>query len=126
MKNAVAVLLIVAAALTFLPAQASARRNDLVEVLESSFYGGLTGTLIGGAFLAFRDKPSDHLSDLRIGAGVGVILGTIYGIAKTTSRSFAEIDNGQFTFHVPTLQFDLDPYDHSVRGSIDLLRIPIK
>jgi len=126
MRNAVAVLLLVAVAISLCPAPAEARQNEVVYVLQSSFYGGLTGTLIGGAILAFRDKPSDHLSDLRIGAGVGVILGAIYGIAKTTSRSFAEIENGKVTFQIPTLQWDIDQYDRSVRGSVDLLRIPFQ
>lgn len=124
MKHAVVVVLLVAMILTFLPKQALAQENDIIEVLESSFYGGLTGTLIGAAFLAFRDKPSDHLKDLRVGAGVGVILGTVYGITKTTSKALAEVDNGKLTFHFPALQFKVDTYDDSLRGSVDLFRLP--
>ncbi|MBN4054112.1 hypothetical protein JYT87_00215 [Nitrospira defluvii] len=124
MKHTVVIALLAATILTFLPNQVKSQENDIIEVLESSFYGGLTGTLIGAAFLAFRDKPSDHLKDLRVGAGMGVILGTIYGITKTTSRALAEVDNGKLTFHVPTLQLSIDPNNHALRASANLLRLP--
>ncbi|MFQ5597551.1 MAG: hypothetical protein ACE5GK_05815 [Nitrospiria bacterium] len=123
MKNVVVAAILVSILSTLLPSQASAQNNGVMEVLESSFYGGLTGTLVGAAFLAFRDKPGDHLKDLRVGAGVGVILGTVYGIAKTASRSFAEINDGMLSFHVPRLKLDIDASEHSVRGSVDLLNI---
>lgn len=124
MKHAVVIVLLVTVILTFLPNQAKAQENDIIEVLESSFYGGLTGTLIGAAFLLFRDHPSDHLDDLKVGAGVGIIIGAIYGITKTTSRALAELNKGKLTFHVPTLQLSIDPNNHSLRGSANLLRLP--
>ncbi len=123
MKKSAIVLLLVTMVLSLVPAQVKAQQNSMKEVLEASFYGGLTGTLIGGAFLAFRDKPSDHLKDLRVGAASGVILGAIYGVAKTT-KAFAEVNDGKFTFHIPTIQFDVDRSDKTIRGSLELLQIP--
>jgi len=125
MKKIVASLLLISVITIFLPAkvQAVESDNDMLTVLKSSFYGGLTGALIGTAFLAFRDKPSDHLKDIRVGAGVGVILGTAYGLAKTTG-AFVEIQDGHVTVQAPTLQFDIDPDTKGLRGSVELLKIP--
>lgn len=124
MKNLVVILLLTVMASVVIPTQVQARNSGGTrEVLENSFYGGLTGALIGAAFLAFRDKPSDHYEDFRIGAAVGVIVGTLYGLARTT-QAFAEYNNGSVAFHIPTLQFDVDSENKAVTGSVDLLRIP--
>ncbi|MFQ5543645.1 MAG: hypothetical protein ACE5FY_04760 [Nitrospiria bacterium] len=124
MKKYVVVLLLTLMASVIIPAQAKARNTGGTrEVLENSFYGGLTGALIGAAFLAFREKPSDHYEDIRIGAAAGVIIGTLYGLARTT-QAFAEYQNGSVAFHIPTLQFDVDSKNNAVTGSADLLRIP--
>lgn len=123
MKRIVVVVLLISMMFMMVPGMAKAYENDVQEVLKSSFYGGLTGALIGAAFLAFRDKPGDHLKDISVGAGVGVILGTLYGIGKTT-QAFAEVKEGTVTFHFPSLQFDVDAKNHSVRGSVDLFHVP--
>lgn len=123
MKKLMMMVLFVTMVLTLVPTQVKAQQNAMKEVLETSFYGGLTGTLIGAAFLAFRDKPGDHLDDLRIGAAAGVIFGALYGLAKTT-KAFAQVENGQFAFQIPTIQFDVDRRDKSIRGSLELLQIP--
>jgi hypothetical protein len=96
----------------------------MLTVLKSSFYGGLTGALIGTAFLAFRDKPSDHLKDIRVGAGVGVIIGTAYGLLKTTGTAFVEVQDGQITVQAPSFQLGIDPETKDLTGSVDLLKIP--
>ena len=125
MKKTVAAVLLIALFALFVPSEARADEmdNDMLTVLKSSFYGGVTGALIGTAFMALRDKPSDHTEDIRIGAGIGVIVGAVYGIAKTT-RAFAEIQDGQVIIQAPTLQFDIDPETHDLKGSVDLLKIP--
>ena len=123
MKQTVVVVLLISMILMMAPGKAKAYENDVQEVLKSSFYGGLTGALIGAAFLAFRDKPGDHLQDISVGAGVGVILGTIYGIGKTT-QAFAEVKEGSVAFHFPTLQLDVDKRNRSVRGLVDLIHVP--
>jgi len=123
MKKSVIVGVLISLVLALSPAQVKAQPSGAKMVLESSFYGGLTGTLIGAAFLAFRDKPSDHYKDLRVGAAVGVIIGAIYGLAKTT-KAFVEVNDGRFTLSIPTIQFDVDRSDKAVRGSLELLQIP--
>ena len=46
--------------------------SALKEIFEDGFYGGLTGTLVGAALLAFTSKPGDHLDYLGVGAAIGV------------------------------------------------------
>ena len=96
----------------------------MLTVLKSSFYGGLIGVLIGSAFLAFRDKPGDHLKDIRVGAGVGVIIGTVYGLLKTTGTAFVEVQDGHLSVQAPSFQLRIDPETKDLIGSVDLLKIP--
>lgn len=79
-----------------------AEENAFKTIFEDAFYGGLAGGLVGAALLAFADKPGDHLQNVGIGAGVGVILGATYG-AVTTTRSLAEYENGKVKFAMPTI-----------------------
>ncbi len=72
-------------------------------VFTDSFYGGLTGTLVGGAILAFAKKPGDHLDYLGYGAAVGVLTGAAYGIGK----AMVEMDSGRVRFSMPTVIPDL-------------------
>jgi len=123
MRQVVVALLLVSLTLMMFPGRAEAYENDVQEVLQSSFYGGLTGALIGAAFLAFRDEPGDHLEDISVGAGVGVILGTLYGIGKTT-RAFVEVQDGALAFQLPSLQLDVNPAQHDIRGSLELIHVP--
>jgi len=123
MKQSVVVSLLISMTLMVFPATVRAYENDVQEVLQSSFYGGLTGALIGAAFLAFREKPGDHLKDISVGAGIGVILGTLYGIGKTT-QAFVEVQDGSIAFHLPSVHLDVDTKDHTLGGSVDLLKIP--
>ncbi len=125
MKKYVAIFLMFAMITLCLPikAEAAQQDNDMLVVLKSSFYGGLTGALIGTAILAFRDKPSDHTEDIQIGAGVGIIVGTLYGLAKTT-QAFVQVEDGNLTVQMPTFRFDVDQDTHDLRGSVDLLKIP--
>jgi len=126
MKKITVVLLLITLSTVFFPASARAERqdNDMLTVLKSSFYGGLTGALIGTAFLAFRDKPGDHLKDIRVGAGVGVIIGTVYGLLKTTGTAFVEVQDGHVTVQAPSFQLGIDPETKDLIGSVDLLKIP--
>ncbi len=76
------------------------------EIFQDSLYGGAAGALVGAAFMAFTKKPADHLEDLGLGAGIGILAGATYGIAKS-ARSLAEIDNGRVRIAVPTIIPDL-------------------
>ena len=80
--------------------------NPFRELFEDAFYGGLAGTLVGGAVLAFTHKPGDHLDYLAYGAATGVIIGTTYGAVKAT-QSLAEYDRGHIRFAMPTVLPDI-------------------
>jgi hypothetical protein len=68
-------------------------------IFTDAFYGGLTGTLVGGAIMAFAKRPADHLDYLGYGAAVGVLTGAAYGIGKAV----VEIDRGRVSFSMPTV-----------------------
>ena len=76
------------------------------EIFQDAFYGGVVGTLVGAAFMAFTKKPADHLENIGYGAAVGILAGTAYGITKS-ARSLAEIDNGRIRIGMPTIIPDL-------------------
>lgn len=78
-----------------------AAESSLKVVLEDSLYGGLIGTLIGTATLAFTKHASDHLDNIAYGAAVGVIAGAGVGIATSVNRAMVEYENGTFKLAVP-------------------------
>ena len=41
-------------------------------------YMGLAGAVLGLSTLSFYGRPQDHLTNIPVGFGVGVIIGTIY------------------------------------------------
>lgn len=131
MRRAIGLVVLLVMLVSLFPGVAQARResagrdNAMEEVLVDGFYGGLAGALVGAAFMAFKDHPGDHLNDIAVGAGVGVIVGTLYGIGKAT-RAFAELQDGVLTVQMPTIRFDLEPVGKRFEPhlSADLLRIP--
>lgn len=72
------------------------------ELLEDSLYGALSGTLIGGAFMVFKDRPLEHLEILGYGAAAGVLAGAGYGTYKIGS-SLARVENGKVRFAIPAV-----------------------
>jgi hypothetical protein len=72
------------------------------EIFTDSFYGGLTGTLVGAAVMAFAKKPVDHLDSMGYGAAVGILAGAAFGVGK----ALVEIDNGKVKFSMPTFTPD--------------------
>ena len=134
MRRAIGLFVLLFMLVYLFPDVAQARRDSAVgrdnameEVLVNGFYGGLAGGLVGAAFMAFKKHPGDHLKDIAVGAGVGVIVGTLYGIGKA-SRAFAEVQDGTLTVQMPTIQFDLEPAGKRFqpRWSADLLRVPFR
>lgn len=81
----------------------NARAEGMGDVLSDAFYGGLAGALVGAAVLAFTDEPGDHLDYMLTGAGIGVIAGTIYGVAKVTRHAMVDVDRGRVAWHVPRI-----------------------
>jgi len=88
-------------------------QDSLQDVVTDSLYGGLAGAIIGVATLAFVDEPGDHADNIKVGAGIGVILGSIYGTVKV-SRSVAQWENGTMTAQFPAVQLDVDASSNRV------------
>jgi hypothetical protein len=99
----------------------------VVDIFKDGFYGGLAGALVGAAALAFTSEPEDHLNYMAIGAGVGVIAGTAYGIYSAT-QAMAEIEGSRTVWHLPTPQIvqkdsSLIVKSREVEYQVTLLRI---
>lgn len=88
--------------LTSVSAPCKAEDTLFRDIFENALYGGLAGTMISGAFLAFTHKPEDHLRYLTTGAAVGVLAGSAYGVAKY-SKAFATVESGNVKFAMPTI-----------------------
>lgn len=101
MKRILAIVFAVSM-LTSWSASCYASDNVVKDTFESAFYGGLVGTLVGGALLVFTKHPSDHLDYLAYGASGGVLLGTGFGIIRS-AKSLAEYENGKVKFAIPTI-----------------------
>jgi hypothetical protein len=85
---------------------AFAADDTLREVFSDAFYGAGIGALVGGAFVVFAHKPADHLINIAYGAASGVLVGTVYGLAKS-ARAFAEVENGRVKVAFPTVTPEL-------------------
>lgn len=88
----------------------SAAESKVKNLFENSLYGGLAGTLVGAACLAFTNTPSDHLNYLYIGAASGVILGVVYSVAQE-SKSLVAVENGTVKIAMPTITPELQRID---------------
>lgn len=80
-----------------------AAENAFKTIFTDSLYGGLTGSLVGAAVMAFAKKPGDHLDYMAYGAATGVLVGAAYGIGKAV----VEFDNGKMKFAMPTVIPDI-------------------
>ena len=83
-------------------APAFASDNAFRDLFEDALYGGAAGALVGAALLAFTKKPANHLDYLGYGAASGVLVGSVYGVAKSAT-SLAQMDNGTIRFAMPTV-----------------------
>jgi len=103
--------------------EAWASEDEFSKVFTDGVYGGLAGALVGGAMLAFKEDPGDHLNYLTYGAAIGVFVGTAFGLISA-SRSMAEIENSRIVFHppIPQIMLDTSPAErHGVTFGLDLL-----
>ncbi|TSK08881.1 MAG: hypothetical protein FPO08_06185 [Geobacter sp.] len=96
-------LVVLVFALVFLATPCLAEENAMKIVFEDALYGGLAGSLVGAALMAFTNKPADHIQNIGIGAGVGVLVGASYG-AFAATKSLAEYENGKVKFSMPTIR----------------------
>jgi hypothetical protein len=112
------IILISALMLTSLSVPCSASENALRDLLENTVYGGLVGTIVGGAFIAFTHKPADHLDYLAFGAATGVLGGVTYSVVKQT-MSLVSIDDGNVKFAMPTIIPELQ--ENGTKGGSSLM-----
>ena len=96
------IILLSTCLLTSLAVPCIAADNVFRDLFENSLYGGLAGTLVGGALLVFTKKPSDHLDYLAVGAATGVLAGVTYSVVKQ-SRSLVAIEDGNVKLAIPTV-----------------------
>lgn len=99
-------LVVLVVALISIATPCLAEESAMKTIFEDAFYGGLAGSLVGAALMAFTDKPADHLQNIGIGAGVGVLVGAGYG-AFAATKSLAEYENGKVKFSMPTIRPEL-------------------
>ena len=90
----------------FLPAVWSvpchAAESAINRFFTDSVYGGLAGTLVGGAVMTFTNRPGNHPDLLGYGSAGGIIAGAAYGLG----RGLVQIDNGKVRISMPTIFSD--------------------
>lgn len=106
MFKRVKIILLTVLLITGLSVPCSATETGVKNLFENSLYGGLAGTLVGAAFLAFTNTPSDHLNYIYVGAASGVILGVAYSLAQE-SKALVAVENGSFKVALPTITPEL-------------------
>lgn len=73
------------------------------EIFQDSIYGGLTGSLIGAAVMAFAKRPGNHLDYIGYGAAGGVLVGAAFGAVRI-AKTLAEVDEkGNVRFAIPAV-----------------------
>lgn len=90
------------------------------DVFVNSVYGGLAGTVVGAALLAFTRKPGDHLDRIAIGAATGTLMGAGYGVVKA-SRALAEVENGKVKFAMPTIMPEIKEPNSKGQTSVTVM-----
>ncbi len=89
------------------------------EMFVDSLYGAVSGALIGGAIMVFKDKPLDHLNYMGYGAAAGVLAGASYGTYKI-GRALAQVDNGKVRFAIPAIIPDFIDGTSTKQASVTL------
>jgi hypothetical protein len=73
-------VLLIAAITIVMAFPRAARADAMKEIIMSSAYGVLAGTLVGAATLAFTDRPGDNLRNIARGASLGLYAGILLGL----------------------------------------------
>jgi len=97
-------VLLIAAALAFVPAKASAGDYEVANVMDDALYGAGVGGLVGLGLMLLSTSPTSNWNYLTQGVGVGIIAGAAYGVYRS-SRAFAQVEDGQINLGMPTPQF---------------------
>ena len=96
-------VLLVAAALVFIPAKASAGDYEVANVMDDALYGAGVGGMVGLGLMLLSTNPTNNWDYLTKGIGVGIIAGAAYGVYRS-SRAFAQVEDGQINLGLPTPQ----------------------
>lgn len=106
------------------PSVSAAADFEVETVFEDALYGGAIGALVGAGAMLISSHPSNNWDYILTGAGVGIIGGAAYGV-YTSSRSFAEIEDGKMVVGVPTPQIKVENYNDNtvVALQADLLKV---
>jgi hypothetical protein len=83
------------------PMQAQAADVEVETVFQDAMYGAAIGALLGAGFMLVSNSPTSHWDYIAVGAGAGIIGGVAYGV-YSSSRGFAEYEDGEFHLNVPT------------------------
>ena len=118
MIKRMAKILLTATLISSLAVPCSAAESAFQEAFSNAFYGGLLGGLAGTALLVFAKKPADHVNYIYYGAAGGVLVGTAYGLAKS-SKSLVSIENGNVKVAMPTIKPELQQTD--AKGPVGLM-----
>lgn len=124
----VALLALAFVSFSFRPAQAE---DAMQSTFKSAGFGGLIGALVGAGvwMISDNDEWDDHISYIPTGAGVGILVGTAYGLYTNTvvRNAAAEVKDGRLTFNVPTVRtanvYDTYTNRNEVVESLDLLSV---
>ncbi len=98
----------------------SARAEPTRELIMSSAYGVLAGTLVGAATLAFTDRPGDNLKNIARGASLGLYAGILLGLYVAYVVPDGEGDEeGEEAYDEQTLRPTIYPIltSHSIEGA---------
>ena len=118
MIKRMAKIFLAATLITSLAVPCSAAESAFQEAFSNAFYGGLLGGLAGTALLVFTKKPADHVNYIYYGAAGGVLVGTAFGLAKS-SKSLVSIENGNVQVAMPTIKPELQQTD--AKGPMGLM-----
>ena len=115
---------VLAVILVFMATSSMAAENAFKSLFEDVFYGALSGGLVGAAVMAFSQQPGKHFEYIAYGAASGVLVGATYGAVATT-RSLAELKNGEVSFSMPSVMPEIresSPGHTSVVAMSELFR----
>jgi hypothetical protein len=100
-------------------APCSAAETAFKEVFQDALYGGMAGTLIGAAVMAFTKRTGEHLDYMGYGAAGGALVGAAVGLTLI-NRSLAELDKGKVKFAIPVVIPDFKDANGKGAGEIVL------
>lgn len=112
-------VVLVSSFLVFTSPSVSLGRDVFDTTLKGTVYGGIIGTLIGAAILAFTDKPGENLAYLAYGAGAGIIAGAAVGLAHS-SRAMIEVKDKRVCLNMPEVNTEISGKD-KYSGKMDVV-----